>query len=100
MTTLQDLIAQKEALEAQISEQRQQELSAAIGQVKALVAVHKLTAENIFGSTTRRAKSADKPASKVAAKYLDPNTGATWSGRGLAPKWLAGKNKEDFLIAK
>lgn len=99
MTTLQELIAQKEALEAQIATQRQAELSAAISQVKALVTAHGLTAEDIFGGAARRAKSADKPVSKVAAKYRDPISGATWSGRGLAPKWLAGKNKEDFAIA-
>jgi len=41
--------------------------------------------------------------SKVAAKYRHPETGATWTGRGLPPKWLAdeiaaGKSKEQFLI--
>jgi len=99
MTTLQELIAQKEALEAQIAAQRSQQLAEAIAQAKALVAAHGLTAEDIFGGAVRRTKSSDKPASKVAAKYRDPITGATWSGRGLAPKWLAGKNKEDFAIA-
>ncbi|NML87423.1 H-NS family nucleoid-associated regulatory protein [Polaromonas sp.] len=41
-----------------------------------------------------------KAVSKVAAKYRDPITGKEWSGRGLPPKWLQGKNKEQFLIAK
>ena len=41
--------------------------------------------------------------SKVAAKYRHPDSGATWSGRGLPPKWLAdeivaGKSKDHFLI--
>ena len=41
--------------------------------------------------------------SKVAAKYRHPDSGATWSGRGLPPKWLAdeiaaGKSKDQFLI--
>ena len=41
--------------------------------------------------------------SKVAAKYRHPETGATWTGRGLPPKWLAdkiaaGKSNEQFLI--
>lgn len=99
MTTLKDLIAQKEALEAQIAEQRRKELSEAIAQIRALVDTHDLTSEDIFGGSSRRAKSAEKPATKVAAKYRDPISGKTWSGRGLAPKWLAGKNKEDFAIA-
>jgi hypothetical protein len=34
------------------------------------------------------------------AKYLDPKTGATWSGRGPAPTWLAAaKDRSKFLIA-
>jgi DNA-binding protein H-NS len=98
MSTLKDLIAQKEALEAQIAEQRRKELSEAISQIKALIDAHALTAEDIFGGSTRRAKSGDKAPSKVAAKYRDPISGKTWSGRGIAPKWLAGKNREDFAI--
>jgi DNA-binding protein H-NS len=31
-------------------------------------------------------------------KYRDTATGQSWTGRGRAPKWLEGKNKEDFLI--
>jgi DNA-binding protein H-NS len=42
---------------------------------------------------------------KVAAKYRDPKSKATWAGRGAQPVWLrealkAGKKAEDFLIAK
>ncbi|MDB5782664.1 H-NS family nucleoid-associated regulatory protein [Caballeronia mineralivorans] len=34
------------------------------------------------------------------AKYLDPKTGAKWSGRGPAPAWLAAaKDRSKFLIA-
>src|SRR6266702_4026536 len=34
------------------------------------------------------------------AMYRDPKSGATWSGRGRAPAWLAGaKNRSDFLVA-
>lgn len=41
---------------------------------------------------------------KVAAKYRNPNNPVqTWTGRGVAPKWMqdlikSGKNKSDFLI--
>lgn len=34
------------------------------------------------------------------AKYLDPKTGAKWSGRGPAPAWLAeATDRPKFLIA-
>nr|WP_279636670.1 H-NS histone family protein [Paraburkholderia aromaticivorans] len=32
-------------------------------------------------------------------KYRDPSSGATWSGRGRAPGWLAGKDRTAFEIA-
>ncbi len=34
----------------------------------------------------------------VAPKYRDPETGKTWTGRGVAPKWIAGKDREAFVI--
>jgi DNA-binding protein H-NS len=42
---------------------------------------------------------------KVVAKYKDPQSGATWSGRGLSPRWLvekekAGQKREEFLIKR
>lgn len=49
---------------------------------------------------------ADKPkreGKKAAPKYRDPNTGATWTGRGIAPLWIRDVAKEDrdqFLIAQ
>ena len=35
---------------------------------------------------------------KIEPKYYDPETGATWSGRGRLPRWLVGKEPEQFLI--
>jgi DNA-binding protein H-NS len=35
---------------------------------------------------------------KVAAKFRNPETGDTWSGRGREPNWLKGKNREDFKL--
>ena len=97
MATLQELIAQKEALEKLIQDTRQTELADAINQVKTLIAKFGLTQEDVFG-TSRGAKKAKSEGSKVAAKYRDPVSGKEWSGRGLAPKWLQGRDKSEFLI--
>ncbi|WP_333998182.1 H-NS histone family protein [Burkholderia orbicola] len=35
---------------------------------------------------------------KAPAMYYDPNSGRTWSGRGARPKWLEGKDLDDYLI--
>lgn len=34
----------------------------------------------------------------VQAKYRDRDSGATWTGRGRARRWLNGRDKEEFLI--
>ena len=97
MTTLADLIKQKEALEAQIANTRQSELTDAISKVKALVAEHGLTQKDVFRSSKGTKKSSGR--SKVADKYRDPSSGQTWSGRGKAPKWIDAQEKSKFLIA-
>jgi DNA-binding protein H-NS len=53
-----------------------------------------ITAEELgFASKGAGAKKTPQP-----AKYRNPKTGETWSGRGRSPGWLAGKNRERFLI--
>jgi DNA-binding protein H-NS len=98
MTTLKNLIAQREALEKQIAELRQTEHADAIAKVHALIREFELTESDIFGAAPK-VRKAKVLKSKVAAKYRDPITGKEWTGRGLAPKWLQGKNKADYLIA-
>ncbi len=39
-----------------------------------------------------------KPAGPQPAKYQDPESGKTLSGRGKAPAWIAGKDRRAFEI--
>jgi DNA-binding protein H-NS len=96
MTTLAELIKQKEALEAQIANTRQSELANAISKVKALVSEHGLTQKDVFGGSKGTKKSSG--GGKVAAKYRDPSSGQVWSGRGKAPKWIDGQDRSRFQI--
>lgn len=95
--TLKELLEQREALEKAIANARQNEIADAVKKVRELVAEHGLTAQDVFPVRTRRTGSA-KAAGKVAAKYRDPATGQTWTGRGKAPKWIDGKDRHQFLI--
>ena len=97
MASLKELVAQKEALEKAIVEARETELADAIAKVLAIVTEYDLTANDIFGGKRGRKTIGTK--AKVAAKYRDTATGKEWSGRGLAPKWLQGKDKSKYLIA-
>lgn len=95
MTTLADLIKQKEALEAQIVQTRQSEVNAAIAKARDIVAEYGLTAQDVFGGKRGPKAGAKNP---VAAKYRDPATGNTWSGRGKPPLWIAGKDRAQFAV--
>ena len=98
MSAYQDLLKQREELEAKIKQARQEELKGAIANVRALVVQFELSAEDVFGSgRTNRTKTST--GAKVAPKYRDPATGDTWTGRGKAPRWIADKDREQFLIA-
>ena len=92
-----ELLAQREALEQAIAQARQSEISSAVAKVRELVAEFGLTVQDVFpGRATK--SGAPKAVSKVAAKYRDPATGQTWTGRGKAPKWIDGKDRAAFLI--
>ena len=96
MSSIQDLIAQRETLDKQITELRQQQRSDAISQAQALIKDFELTQQDLFGGA--RGAQKVKAVSKVAAKYRDPTTGKEWSGRGLPPNWLKNQDKTKFLI--
>jgi DNA-binding protein H-NS len=104
MATYKELIAQKQALEAQIDEARTTEVASVIEQIRGLMTQYGLTPEDV---APRRRRGRPAGAASAAAsvekgplppKYLDPKTGKTWSGRGRTPAWL-GKNPKRFLIA-
>lgn len=96
MATLKELLEQQRALEAQIADARKTETADAIAKVRALVADFGLTADEVFN--TKPAKAKNSAGSKVAAKYLDPVTGNSWTGRGKAPLWIADKDRSQYLI--
>ncbi|MCQ4437586.1 H-NS histone family protein, partial [Clostridioides difficile] len=59
------------------------------------IAEYGITSEQLFGRRRAAVSGARTP---IAPKYQDPKSGATWSGRGKAPGWIAGKKRERFLI--
>ncbi|MDR2335512.1 MAG: H-NS histone family protein [Burkholderiaceae bacterium] len=92
-----ELLKQREDLEKRINDARRQELSAAIAQVRGLVAEYGLTSQDVF-PTGRAARASATSGVKVAPKYRNPETGETWTGRGKAPKWIQNQDREKFAI--
>jgi len=93
MKTLKELLADKANLEAALAGARKQESKDALAKVHELIAEFGFTAQQVFPWRPEATK-------KVAAKYLEEKTGATWTGRGKPPAWIVGKNRDDFLIEK
>jgi len=94
MSTYKSLLQQKAELDAKIAEARKSELAHAVTQVRDLVQQYGLTADDVFGGK----KVANGPRGTVPPKYRDPATGATWTGRGKPPKWIADQDRAPFAI--
>lgn len=92
---IEQLLAQRAEIEAQINAERAHQMRAAITAVRELVAQHNLNASDVFPGRSAGMKSASK---KVAAKYRDPASGKTWSGRGVSPKWFDKSRPQDFAL--
>ncbi|MBM5584969.1 H-NS family nucleoid-associated regulatory protein [Burkholderia pseudomallei] len=96
MATYLELKAQAEALAQQAEEARLAELESIITTMREQIAEYGITAEQLFGGRRAPSRSTRAPS---APKYRDPKTGATWTGRGRAPQWIAqAKNRARFLI--
>lgn len=81
--THQELLAQAAELTAKAQELRKQELAGAIDKIKAIMAEYGITPED-FGA--KRTVKAERQA--MAAKYRDPASGQTWSGKGRKPNFV------------
>lgn len=102
MSKLAELLARRAELEREISEAQREEKTAAVAQVKSLMSQYGLSLADL-GSRSALAGPRRGSMAKVPPKYRDPETGQTWSGRGLQPNWLkqalaGGKSLSDFAI--
>jgi len=95
MATYKQLTAQLEKLHKEVALAREKEIEQAIADIKEKIAEYGITAEEL-GFLSKRTAAKKTP---LPARYRNPKTGETWSGRGRAPGWLAGKNRERFLIS-
>lgn len=75
----------------------------ALAQIVQVAKDHELTAEDIAKAMTPKAKRSSAP--KAEPKFKDPNSDATWTGKGRKPDWFkaaedAGTDTSTFLISK
>ena len=100
----QELLKQRDELDAQISEARRAESVDAIETVRRLISDYALTEKDCgFSPPWIDETKVDKqPRNPAPVKYRGP-MGETWSGRGRAPGWIAaieraGGSRSNYLV--
>ncbi|WP_080416461.1 H-NS histone family protein [Burkholderia ubonensis] len=97
MTTYLDLKAEIRTLQVQAELARNNEVQRVIEEIQKVIVEFDLTPEDLFADIQRKTRRVRRRALALA-KYRDPASGAVWSGRGRAPRWIAGQDRENFLI--
>lgn len=106
MATYAQLKKQMEQLAKQAEAALKAEKDVVLAKVRDAVGSFSLTVEEVFGMSAKKKAKSSKPAGTKRvpmgagqAKYVDPKTGATWSGFGRAPAWIASvKDRTKFLV--
>ncbi|WP_321908192.1 MULTISPECIES: H-NS histone family protein [unclassified Paraburkholderia] len=109
MVTLDAIQSKIAKLQKQAESIVEKQTSLGLTKIRDLMARHGLSVadiEQFIGKRRGRkpgkgakAVKAAGPKRTVAAKYADPKTGATWTGRGRAPVWIRDvKDRSKFLI--
>ena len=100
-----ELLKQRDELDAQISEAKRAESVAAIDTVRRLIADYALTAKDCgFSDAKPKAMVTQSKRGPAPVKYRGPN-GEAWSGRGRRPSWLGvlmeeGHLREEYLVTQ
>ncbi len=100
MSHYRELLKQRQALEEQLQKVLAEEKALAITEIRQKMAEYGIDVKDLVPGRGKRGAGEAKTAKTgvVPAKYQDPVSGSTWSGRGRAPQWIAGKDREAFLI--
>jgi DNA-binding protein H-NS len=88
--SLKELLERHQQLELQLVVAREREAETALTDMVRTMRQYGITVAELMGRKEGEAAP--------AAKYKNPETDATWSGRGRVPYWIAGKNREDFRV--
>ncbi|SAK98032.1 histone family protein nucleoid-structuring protein H-NS [Caballeronia temeraria] len=89
------LLAKQDELNKQLAEAKERETRLVLIEIVQKMREYGINLQELLGSKPKAQEPEPEPVREV--KYRDPVGGGTWSGRGRAPNWIVGKNRDDFL---
>ena len=101
MPTLESIQSRIEALQAKADAMLAKQSESALQKIHDLMSRHGLSITDIeqYSGTRKRAGRSNAAQKQSTVAYQDPKTGATWSGRGRAPGWIANaKDRSKFAV--
>jgi len=94
----EELQAKIADLQAQAAKVKEEEKEQAIAMARTMISAYGITARDLGLDKAPKTKTGPKPGNKVSPKYRDPQSGATWSGRGKTPRWINGADRSQYAI--
>ena len=97
---LQNLLAQRAEIDAQIATEKAAHFDAAMSSAVAILEDAGVALDEAAAALLTLCRRAARPErnkrNKVAPKYRHRVTGATWAGRGKQPKWFAEADQSEI----
>src|SRR5471032_2473695 len=93
--TYAEITKQIAELQRAAEDARRSEMAEAKAKIATIMKEYGLSVADLGISGSAKAA---KPKTTVAPQFKNPETGEQWTGRGRAPRWLEGKDKEQYRI--
>ena len=93
--SVEALLIQREAVDKALAEKRATEKRAVLDQIAVVARTYGITTADI--ATVLGKIPSPSRGTKAEITHRD-DAGNTWTGRGRTPKWLKGKNPDDYLV--
>jgi DNA-binding protein H-NS len=97
MKTYKELQAEIKNLQMRAEKARRAEVASVIADIKEKMREYGITEADLSGKSASK-KQPKKTGAVVKPKYRNVATGETWTGRGKPPKWIAGQDRNQYLI--
>ena len=98
MSTVQELLAQKAALDAQIKQAKAEAFAGVVAAVESLCGEHGFGLDEMASALiSAHNRRTSKKASRGAPKFRHEPTGATWTGVGRRPRWFSDMSNVETL---